>query len=310
MPSAEPRRRDRRRARHEATKQEILDVAWAMVRASGLNALSLRALAHALDMEPQSLYTYFPSKHAVYDHLFAAGNRELLDRFSRLEPSDDPRRVLRAIAHLFVRFAADEPARYELLFMRTVPDFEPSPESYALAVEVFARGRSTLAAVGLDDDADFDMWTALVAGLASQQLANDPDGDRYVRLIDDAVAMFADHVFGIQPAESVNGSTSHHSGVDKSSARCRHREHRRLAHGPAVEPVLQGQGSHRQVLVPSVLAYLLKSTLDTPFSLRWYGSWSTTQRRDWFVGGGATSDHQKWLRWGQIRLSFPAALAC
>ena len=157
MHSAGPRRRDRRRARHEATKQEILDAAWAMVRAGGLNALSLRALAHDLDMEPQSLYTYFPSKHAVYDHLFAAGNRELLDRFQRVETSDDPRHVLGQIAHLFVSFAADEPARYELLFMRTVPDFEPSPESYALAVDVVSQARSALAALGLDDDTDFDM---------------------------------------------------------------------------------------------------------------------------------------------------------
>jgi hypothetical protein len=31
--------------------------------------------------------------------------------------------------------------------------------------------------------------------LASQQLANDPGGDRYIRLVDDAGAMFADHVF-------------------------------------------------------------------------------------------------------------------
>jgi hypothetical protein len=30
--------------------------------------------------------------------------------------------------------------------------------------------------------------------VASQQLANDPGGDRYIRLIDDAVTMFADHV--------------------------------------------------------------------------------------------------------------------
>ena len=189
-------RRDRRHVRHEATKHEILDAAWKMVRADGLNGLSLRALGRAVDMEPQSLYTYFASKHAVYDHLFADGNRQLLTRFERIEVSDDPSQVLSALARFFVSFAAEDRARYELLFMRTIPDFEPSPESYAIAVEVFARGRSALAAVGFGDDADFDLWTALVAGLASQQLANDPDGSRYIRLIDDAVAMFTEHVFG------------------------------------------------------------------------------------------------------------------
>jgi hypothetical protein len=33
-----------------------------------------------------------------------------------------------------------------------------------------------------------------VAGLAGQQLANHAGGDRYLRLIDDAVAMFAAHL--------------------------------------------------------------------------------------------------------------------
>jgi len=194
--AAKPHRRDRRRVRHEATKQEILDSAWQMVRAGGLNALSLRGLAHAVDMEPQSLYTYFASKHAVYDHLFAEANHELLARFERIEISTDPHEALRTIALLLVTFAAEDQARYELLFLRTIPDFEPSPESYAVAVEVFSKGRSVLAAAGLSDDADFDLWTALVAGLATQQLANDPGGDRYIQLIDDAVAMFAEHVFG------------------------------------------------------------------------------------------------------------------
>ena len=80
-----PRRRDRRHDRHEATKQEILDIAWSMVRADGLAALSLRALAHAVDMEPQSLYTYFASKNALYDRMFADGNLELARRFADAE---------------------------------------------------------------------------------------------------------------------------------------------------------------------------------------------------------------------------------
>src|ERR1700728_2732591 len=92
-----PRRRDRRHDRHEATKQEILDQAWSMVRADGLAALSLRALAHAVDMEPQSLYTYFASKNALYDSMFADGNRELASRFSRAEFPADPRGAVRAV---------------------------------------------------------------------------------------------------------------------------------------------------------------------------------------------------------------------
>jgi len=193
---SQPRRRDRRRARHEAAKQEILETAWSMVRADGLAALSLRALAHAVDIEPPSLYTYFASKNALYDHMFADGNRELARRFAAAQIPDDPRGALRVVAALFVGFATEDQARYQLLFLRTIPGFEPSPDSYAIAVEILTSVRTILTRAGLRDDADFDLWTALVAGLASQQLANDPGGDRYVRLIDDAVTMFADHVLG------------------------------------------------------------------------------------------------------------------
>jgi AcrR family transcriptional regulator len=191
---AEPRR-DRRWVRHEATKREIVEAAWRMVRADGLNALSLRALARTVEMEPQSLYTYFASKHAVYDRLFADANLELLSRLDGIDAATtDVEATLRAIARVFVTFGAEDQARYELLFARTIPDFEPSPRSYEVAGQVFAKGRSLLDAAGLVDDADFDLWTAIVAGLASQQLANDPGGDRYMRLIDAAVAMFSSYL--------------------------------------------------------------------------------------------------------------------
>lgn len=193
---AAPARKDRRHLRHEATRREILDAAWTMVRADGLAALSLSALSRAVGMEPQSLYTYFASKHAIYDAMFADGNRELLARMSVTPRSAGPRELLRLQARIFVEFSSEDPARYQLLFQRQIPDFEPSAESYAIAVEVTATARARQAAAGLTDDYQFDLWTALVAGLAAQQISNDPGGDRWLRLIDDAVDMYADHALG------------------------------------------------------------------------------------------------------------------
>jgi AcrR family transcriptional regulator len=202
MPSRTPNRvgrRDRRRDRHEATKREIVDAAWSMVRAHGLAGLSLRALADAVDMEPQSLYTYFESKNAIYDRMFVDGNQELARQFACTEIPADARGALHIVASVFVEFAAADQARYQLMFQRTIPGFQPSPESYAIAVEVLDFARAILVRAGLRNDADFDLWTALVAGLASQQLANDPGGDRYIRLINKAVTMFANQILGSSP---------------------------------------------------------------------------------------------------------------
>ncbi|HLQ53621.1 MAG TPA: TetR/AcrR family transcriptional regulator [Streptosporangiaceae bacterium] len=186
--------RDRRAERREATRAEILEAAWELSRTQGLAGLSLRDVARKIGMQPPSLYWYFDSKQAIYDAMFAQGNRQLLERLTGQHWPGDPRSILRLTARVFVEFSAEDVERYQLLFQRTIPDFQPSPESYALAVQVFDQMRARFAAAGLGGPEHFDMWTALVAGLAAQQTANDPGGDRWLRLIDEVVDMYADHV--------------------------------------------------------------------------------------------------------------------
>ena len=191
--------RDRRAERREASRAEIVNAAWELAREQGLAGLSLRDVAARIGMRPPSLYWYFDSKNAVFDAMFAEGNRELLSRMASFDWPTEPRALLREIARAFVEFSAEDPPRAQLLFQRTIPDFEPSPESYALAVEALEEARARLVAAGVADQAHFDLWTALVSGLASQQQANDPGGDRWLRLVDEAVDMFADHVLTQRP---------------------------------------------------------------------------------------------------------------
>ena len=186
---------DRRAIRHAATKSEIVGAAWRLARERGLAGWALRDVAEAVGMRTPSLYVYFDSKHALYDAMFADGNAELLRRAEAAEADVEarslpPAEVLRAAARLYFEFCVEAPARYELLFLRTIPGFEPSPASYALAREVLDRGALVLAAAGAGTPEHVDLWTALVGGLAAQQVANDPGGDRWRRLIDRAVDMF------------------------------------------------------------------------------------------------------------------------
>jgi AcrR family transcriptional regulator len=194
--------RNRRNERHEATRSEILEASWGLARENGLSGLALRDIAAKVGMRAPSLYWYFESKHAIYDAMFAEGNRTLLDRMSCEELPTEPRALLRQLASVFVEFGVQDAARFQLMFQRTIPDFEPSPESYALATEVVERSRDWFGASGITLPAHFDLWTALVSGLASQQLANDPGGDRWHRLIDDAVEMFANHVLNSSSTRS------------------------------------------------------------------------------------------------------------
>jgi AcrR family transcriptional regulator len=184
--------RDRRAERTAATRREILDAAWEQVRADGLASLVMRDLGARVGMRAQSLYGYFPSKHAIYDAMFAESNQELLRRLANLAATD-PEQEVRERARVFLQFCVEDPVRYQLLFQRTIPRFEPSPEAFAPAVEVLDGARAALRRCGVTDDRAVDAWTAVTQGLAAQQDANEPGGDRWTRLVDEITDMYLQH---------------------------------------------------------------------------------------------------------------------
>jgi AcrR family transcriptional regulator len=183
-------RRDRRAERHAATKIEIVETAWRLADEQGLAGWSLRDVADIVGMRQPSLYVYFDSKNTLYDAMFAAGYQALLQRIEATEVDPDPVKMLHRAARVFLDFAVERPARYYLLFLRPIPGFEPSPESYQLALASLESLREVLATVGVRDGAAVDLFTALMSGLATQQVSNDPGGDRWSRLFDDTVDMF------------------------------------------------------------------------------------------------------------------------
>lgn len=186
-------RPDRRRARHAATKQEIVAAAWRLARERGLGGWSLRDVAEAVGMRAPSLYVYFASKNAVFDAMFADGSAALLDRIAPAAAEAEGKsvaEVLHLAATTYFEFCAEDPARYQLLFLRTLPGFEPSEASYALAQQAVAELARVFAGVGLGSPEHVDLWTALTVGLVTQQLSNDPGGDRWRRLVPAAVEMF------------------------------------------------------------------------------------------------------------------------
>jgi AcrR family transcriptional regulator len=186
--------RDRRAERHEATRAEILDAAWALVRTEGLAGLSLRDLARRVGMQAPSLYSYFDSKYAIYDAMFAQGVRAYLDREALVVSTGDPLADLQTGVRFFVTFCTEDPVRYQLMFQRTIPGFEPSEETFALAVEGLRRLETRLAAIGITDQRSLDLLTAIGTGITDQQISNDPGGDRWTRLVDEAIEMYFNHV--------------------------------------------------------------------------------------------------------------------
>jgi AcrR family transcriptional regulator len=178
--------------RREAKIASIIACAWRLARQHGIAGVSLHGLAREVGMRQPSLYEYFDSKNALYDAMFADGNRQLLDRLDQLTYPREPRAALKKWLGAFVAFALEDPARNELLFLRHVPGFVPSPESYALAEDALGRAVKLLNEAGVTEQGDIDCLVAIVAGLIEAQLSNDPGGNRWSRHLNRLVDLYVD----------------------------------------------------------------------------------------------------------------------
>jgi AcrR family transcriptional regulator len=178
--------------RREAKVATIVAAAWKLAREHGVAGLSLHALAPEVGMRQPSLYEYFASKHALYDAMFADGNRQLIARLTAVKLPREPRAALKTWLGTFVAFGVEDPARYELLFQRHLPGFTPSPESYALAEEVLGGVVRLLHDAGVTAQGDIDCVVAVVAGLLDAQITNDPGGTRWTRHLNRLVDLVID----------------------------------------------------------------------------------------------------------------------
>ena len=93
---------------------DVLDAALAIIDGGGLDALSLTAVAAALDVQPPSLYSHVEGLAGLLDDLAVAVTAQFGEtlRDSVVGRSGDE--ALRAFAAAYRRWATDHPGRYEL----------------------------------------------------------------------------------------------------------------------------------------------------------------------------------------------------
>ena len=193
-------------ARREATVEEALDHAVAILVADGVGAVTVSEIARRMGMRAPSLYKYFPSLNAIYDALFARGNFEINawvdDAVRDVEPGLE--RVL-AASRAVLRWVDAAPGLAQLMFWRPVPGFVPSAEAFQPSRALWDRVRADLAtaarrrelAASADSDEAMRMLTIVISGIVSQQMANEPDASFdegvFTSLTEQSLAMFVRH---------------------------------------------------------------------------------------------------------------------
>ena len=102
-------------------EEEIIATALAMVRAEGAANLSLRRVAEQMEYSSAALYRYFPDKAALVAELCRRGFAELASRLEAVPTDRTATERLLALGEAYLRFAADEPHLYTLMFVDVLP---------------------------------------------------------------------------------------------------------------------------------------------------------------------------------------------
>jgi len=115
---------------HGNLRAELLDTAIRQLQESGLEDLSLRALARQLEVSQTAPYRHFADKNELLAAMATRGYRGLLDALRQASAATDPcpRAQLIAFAHAYVDYAAHNPQLFKLMFGPAVQPTVKYPE--------------------------------------------------------------------------------------------------------------------------------------------------------------------------------------
>ncbi|MCF6379632.1 TetR/AcrR family transcriptional regulator [Nocardioides KLBMP 9356] len=170
--------------RRAATIDRIVATAREVITEEGAAGLTLGEVARRVGMRTPSLYGYFAGRSDLCDELFRRGWSDFGAAVAHLVPVPGTgiRALLTEAMDVSVGWALDHPADAQLMFWRPIARWQPSPSAYEPAEQVMGATASSLAEAQrlglLDAAADLEelvaVWVALVAGVISQQLSNEP----------------------------------------------------------------------------------------------------------------------------------------
>ncbi len=109
-----------RRGEGGRLREEILAGATEVLEETGSeDAVTLRAVARRIGIAAPSIYAHFPDRGAIVDAIVDSAFRDFNTAiYAAIDEVTDPLARLRAGCAAYLRFAADRPNRYKLLFDR------------------------------------------------------------------------------------------------------------------------------------------------------------------------------------------------
>src|SRR5215469_3470031 len=161
-----------RRGEGGKLRADILAVATALLERTGNEeAVTLRAVAREVGISAPSIYSHFPDREAIVDAIvdgaFADFNAAIEEGYNAATAAGaGPRERIRAGCAAYLRFAAERPNRYKLLFERQHRIGGDVPDVQIAGFELLVRSIQDCVAAGISASTDpfrdaTAIWVAL-----------------------------------------------------------------------------------------------------------------------------------------------------
>jgi AcrR family transcriptional regulator len=108
--------KERRQRERTEIRERILDAALEVFATEGVEGVTMRALADAIEYTPPVIYAHFRDKDAIIEELCYRQLRTLAQAFANFR-SLDPVERLRQIGYVYVDFAVKHPSHFRFLFL-------------------------------------------------------------------------------------------------------------------------------------------------------------------------------------------------
>jgi AcrR family transcriptional regulator len=133
-----PARKPQHRYHHGNLRRALLDEALATIRADGVDGLTLREIGTRLGVSRTAMYRHFADKRALLTAVATEGFRTLRQQLvSAWEEGGRGRAAFDSMGVAYIRFAADNPSHYRVMFGGFVDPKACDPELAAEAEGAF-----------------------------------------------------------------------------------------------------------------------------------------------------------------------------
>jgi AcrR family transcriptional regulator len=122
---------ERRVREREETRDRILQAARDLFSAHGYEAVTMRAIAEAIEYTPTAIYHHFENKQALVTELCHTDFESLARHFVKAAAIEDPLERIYRVGEAYLEFASLYPNHYRFMFMTQIPEVEHSEEFLA-----------------------------------------------------------------------------------------------------------------------------------------------------------------------------------